>query len=158
MIKIYRTHDMPLKFNVDTLRGMKLDNTCFHRCLLNNFNMSNASFVGCDFCSAKMRKSDFNHSNFDESRLIMVEGNSNFDYCTFKKALVLHNNFCGSSFQYADFSDSVIKNDDFSKCDLRGAKITCDGLESCSWIDAIYDDSTLWQEDFKAYEYGAIKV
>lgn len=158
MIKIYRTHDIPLEFNVDSFREIKMDFMCLHRCLLNNLSMSKASLVGCDFRSAELMESDFNQSNFDESKLIMVKANSNFDYCTFKTALLLHSDFCYSSFRYTDFSDSVIRNVDFSKCDLRGTNIACEGLESCLWIDAIYDNSTLWKDDFKAYEYGAIKV
>lgn len=158
MIKIYRTHDVPLEFNVDTFREIKMDYMCLHRCLLNNFNMYKASLIGCDFRSAELIASDFNHSNFDESKLIMVKANSNFDYCTFKTALLLHSNFCCSSFCYADFSDALINNVNFSGCDLRGANMVCKRLESCSWKDTIYDDSTLWQEDFKAYEYGAIKI
>ncbi len=158
MIRIYRTHDVPLEFNVDNFREMKMDHICFHRCLLNNFDMSKVSLIGCDFRSAELIGSDFFQSCFDESKLIMVKANSNFDHCTFKTAWLLHSDFSCSSFRNADFSDSLINDTNFSGCDLRGANMTCKGLENCTWKGAIYDDSTLWGDKFKVDEYGAVKV
>lgn len=36
--------------------------------------------------------------------------------------------------------------------------MACSGLENNVWEGAIYDDSTLWNDGFKAYEFGAVKV
>jgi len=158
MIKIFRSYDLPLELEFDSLEHVLLENESFHRCFLNHIYMNNSILIGCDFRSAELLESQFMYSVFDESKLIMVVSNSDFSHATFKKALLLHSDFSHSSFKYADFSQAILNDTNFSNCDFRGAKINCKRLENCLWKNAFYDDSTVWPVDFNAEEYGAIKM
>ena len=95
---------------------------------------------------------------FDKSRLIMVDAKKSiFDNCSFKEALLLHSDFSASSFRCADLSNAIVNNAIFAQCDLRGANMSCVGLETCSFEGAIYDETTIWHESFNLMGCGAIK-
>ena len=88
----------------------------------------------------------------------MVKANrSFFDRCVFHATLLLHSDFGSSSFKFADFTKAIINDVNFTHCDLRGAILNCEGLETCLFNNAIYDDFTVWRKGFNAIEFGAIK-
>lgn len=158
MIKINRTHDVPLILDVNTLKNCKLAEMNFHRCLLNDMDFSETDLSDSDFRSAEMINSTFNNSTFQNARLIMIHGNNSFfDGCVFDSALLLHSDFGNSSFRYANFTNSVINDVCFARCDLRGANLDCEGLETCKFDGAIYDEFTIWKKEFDAAKFGAIK-
>lgn len=158
MVKIYRTHDNPLIFNVDTLKNKKLNAKNFHRCLLNNVDVSGSDLSFCDFRSAEMISSVFINAIFSNSKLIMVKANQSlFDGCKFYAAFILHSDFCKSSLRNADFTDAVINDVDFTDCDLRGAIFDCNGLDTCCFNNAIFDDFTIWRKDFDILKWGGNK-
>ena len=159
MIEINRIHDVPLKLEMNTLKHAYLEGINFHRCLLNNLDFSSSFLDNIDFRSAEMNNSKFLFAVFDKSRLIMVEAKrSIFDKCSFKKSFLLHSDFSDSSFRFADLSEGIVSNTVFIKCDLRGANMSCSGLETCVLEGAIYDETTIWCENFNAMECGAIKL
>lgn len=159
MIEINRVHDVPLKLDMTTLKQAHLEGADFHRCLLNNLDVDASVLCNIDFRSAEMNNSKFSSSVFDKSKLIMVEAkNSIFDKCSFKETLLFHSDFSGSSFKFADLSEGIVNDVVFSKCDFRGADMSCAGLETCVLDGAVYDESTIWNENFNAMEHGAVKA
>lgn len=158
MIEINRTHDIPLKLNLETFKQAHLENMNFHRCILNDLDFDSAFLINVDFRSAEMNNSQFSFSKLDKSKLIMIEAkNSVFDKCSFKEALILYSDFSGSTFKYADLSEGIINDVIFTNCDLRGTNMSCAGLETCVLKGAIYDETTIWPKHFDAIEHGAIK-
>ena len=88
----------------------------------------------------------------------MVEAqNSIFDKSNFNESLILHSDFSGASFKGADLSKAVVADTIFAKCDLRGANLSCAGLETCVLDGAVYDELTIWNENFNVAEYRVIK-
>lgn len=159
MIEIDRVHDVSLILDVETLNQVYLKDMNFHRCLLNDLDFVSAILINIDFRSAEMNNSKFSFTKFDKSKLIMVEAkNSIFDKCSFKESLLLHSDFSDSSFKFADLSEGIINDVIFVRCDLRGANMSCSGLETCVLNGAIYDQSTIWNENFNAMEHGAIML
>lgn len=51
----------------------------------------------------------------------------------------------------------VINDVNFAQCDLRGANLDCEGLETCQFDNAIYNEFTIWKKDFNVSKSGAIK-
>ena len=152
MLKIYRTHDNPMVLCVNTLKNVELNSTNFHRCLLNNVDASESDLSYCDFRSAEMISSVFVKANYSSAKLIMVKANKSlFDGCKFHITLLLHSDVSQSSFRNADFTDAVINNVDFTDCDLRGAILDCNGLETCCFNNVTFDKSTIWKRDFNIY-------
>lgn len=158
MIEIIRLHDVPLRFNLQSFINADLEDINFHRCILNNLDFANSKMVNIDFRSAKINNSMFVSAEINKSRLIMVEAkNTNFKKSCFKQSLLLHSDFSNSSFELSDLSEAIINNVRFCGCDLRGANLSCSGLETCVFEGAIFDDSTIWNDNFDAVNYGAIK-
>lgn len=112
MIEIHRVHDVSLKLDVKTLREVHLEDISFHRCLLNNLDFRSSCLIGIDFRSAQMSNCKF------YSSVLVKSQNSNYDKCSFNESLLLHSDFSGSSFKFAN-------------CDLIGADFSCIGLETC---------------------------
>lgn len=136
-----------------------MEGISFHRCLLNNLVLNSSRLVDIDFRSAEMRNSNFSSTVFDKSKLIMVDGkNSKYDKCSFIGSVLLHSDFSGSSFRFANLSESVVNDVRFVNCDLRGADFSCKGMETCVLDGAIYDETTIWNKDFIVSEHGAIKM
>lgn len=159
MVKIYRTHDMPLELNVNTLNKIELRGMNFHRCLLNNVDIKGTDLSNSDFRSAEMINSVFYKSIFINAKLIMVKAiKSVFDECVFDTALLMHSDFNHSSFQYANFSKGIMNDVNFAYCDLRGANLDCEGLETCNFNNAIYDEFTKWSKDFDVWQCSAINI
>ena len=46
----------------------------------------------------------------------------------------------------------------FKNCDLRGANLDCEGLETCDLEGALYDNMTVWHESYNVTEHGGIKM
>lgn len=158
MMKIYRTHDVPLILDEKLLKDCKLIGMDFHRCLLNNMNLSKMDLSDSDFRSAEMVNSQFNNSIFQNAKLIMVMGTKSiFDGCILGSAHLLHSDFSNSSFYRANFTNSIINDVCFVQCDLRGANLNCEGLETCKFNNAIYDEFTKCREEFNLAKLGAIK-
>ena len=158
MVEIYRTHDYPIELNVNTLKSLKLNDFNFHRCLLNNIDMTEADLSGSDFRSAEMMDSVFRNTIFCNTNLIMVEAKrSRFDGCVFHEARLLHSDFSNSSFKNADFAGAIVNNVNFAYCDLRGAVLNCDGLQTCCFEYAIYDEYTVWRKGYDVLQSGAAK-
>lgn len=141
MIEIDRTHDVSIKLDVDTLQGIQLTNTDFHRCVLRSLDFSDAQLNGVDFRLAEMDKTNFSGAKFIKSKLILVDAqDAIFENCLFDESLILHSHFVGASFKNADLSKSTIENVTFTKCDLRGTVFPPNGLETCIFNDVIHDD------------------
>ncbi len=159
MIKIQREHDEPIELNVESLKGIKLKGFCFHRCLLNELDFRESELSNADFRSAELNNTLCNDSLLKEAKLIMVNAKESFfENCNFESALILHSNFNNSKFNGSNFKNATIKNVDFTGCDLRGVCFDCEGLETCIFTNALYDDKTIWKGNFALDEFGAIKI
>ena len=159
MLKIQRLHDEPLWLEDEYLKAKEIKKLVLHRCLLNRLDFSNFRFYEIDFRSAEMYNSRFISALFYKSKLIMVKaGGSTFDKSNFKESLVLHSDFTGSSFKQVNFSEIILNNVNFSECDFRGANLQCEGLNTCRFVVAIYDDNTQWNVKFDVLNCGAMKV
>lgn len=159
MIEINRVHDVSLRLDVETLKQIHLESMNFHRCILNDLDFDSSFLINIDFRSAEMNNSKFLFSKLDNSKLIMVEAkNSVFDNCSFKETLMLHSDFSCSTFKYADLSEAIVNDVIFTNCDLRGANMSCTGLETCVLEGAIYDETTIWSKQFNTIEHGVIKI
>ena len=156
MVEILRTHDIPLELSEDTLNHLKLNGFNFHRCLLNHVDMTESDLSGTDFRSPEIMDSVFINTKFCSTKLIMADAKrSLFDGCIFHGARLLHSDFSNSSFINADFTGAIVNNVNFAYCDLRGACLNCEGLQTCCFDDAVYDDSTVWEKDFNVLRSGA---
>ncbi len=159
MIKINREHEEPLVLNVSTLKQIHLEGTSFHRCFLNELDFSGSVLTNIDFRSAEMNNAKFVSVLFTRSQLIMVESKSAcYDACSFKDTLLFYSDFSESSFKGADLSGGTIKEVIFRNCDLRGANLFCEGLETCNFEGAVYDDLTIWHEMYNVVQSGALKI
>ena len=47
----------------------------------------------------------------------------------------------------------IIKNVDFSNCNLEGANMNVDGLETCNFNGVTYDETTIWKVGFDYIEH-----
>lgn len=150
MIEIKREHEEPIILNVSTLKEIYLEGISFHRCFLNKLDFSGSVLTDVDFRSAEMNDAKFVSALFNRSRLIMAESRSAcYDVCCFKDSLLFYCDFTESSFRGVDLSGGIVKDVTFRNCDLRGADLSCEGLETCNFEGAIYDDSTIWHEMYQ---------
>ena len=147
MIKINREHEEPLVLNVSTLKQIHLEGTSFHRCFLNELDFSGSVLTNIDFRSAEMNNAKFVSVLFTRSQLIMVESKSAcYDACSFKDTLLFYSDFSESSFKGADLSGGTFKD------------LFCEGLETCNFEGAVYDDLTIWHEMYNVVQSGALKM
>lgn len=159
MIRIYREHEEPLVLNVPALQQIHIKGFSFHRCFLNGLDFSGAVLADIDFRSAEMNGAVFASAVFERARLIMVESKAAcYDACQFRNTVLFYCNMSGSSFRSADLSGGTVKEVVFCNCDLRGADLSCEGLESCKFEGALYDDTTVWHERYQAECSGALKL
>lgn len=151
-------HDEPIFIDTDSLVGVPLDNNNFHRCILTGLDMTRASLVNCDFRSAELAQSRFDHAQMDEAKLIMVDAKgSSFQYTSLKSALLLYSDFEGANFYGAILSNAILNNSKFISCNFCGATMDCIELEKGVFTNSIYDSKTLWKEGIIPEEYGFVK-
>lgn len=158
MVKIEREHENPFMLDVASLRQIHLDGISFHRCFLDYLDFGGSVLTDIDFRSAKLNHARFASALFGRCRLIMAESRAAcYEACVFKDTRLFYSDFSGSSFRGADLSGGIIKNVIFRNCDLRGADLSCEGLETCSFVGAIYDELTIWHNSFHVAQSGALK-
>ncbi|WP_455649062.1 pentapeptide repeat-containing protein [Enterocloster citroniae] len=153
---ILREGDEPMELPVDKLKENVFDDICFSRCILTNLDMSHSSYLNCDFRYAETKCTLFNYSNFEKSRLIGMESAmADYSKANLKSTLIISSDFSGGSLNGADLTGSTLSNVNFNFCDLRGAILECDELDTCTFDNAVYDDSTVWSLGFKPNLFGA---
>ena len=123
---ILREGDEPMELPVDKVKENVFDDICFSRCIFTNLDMSHSSYLNCDFRYAETKCTLFNYSNFEKSRLIGMES------------------------AMADYSKANLKSTLIISSDLE-----CEGLDTCTFNNAVYDDSTVWSLGFKPNLFGA---
>jgi uncharacterized protein YjbI with pentapeptide repeats len=156
---INRMHDEPIFINADSLVGVQLNNSDFHRCLLSRVDMTRAYLINCDFRSAELNESKFDFAEMDEAKLIMVDAKgSSFQQTSLRHALLLHSDFEGANFAGAILSNVILKNSKFIACNFCGAIMDYLELEDCDFTNSFYDSKTIWKDGFTPEEYGLKKV
>ena len=158
MIRIYKTFNEFCDLDYDSIRKAGIHDISFHRCILNKLDFTESILYDIDMRSAEMNESVFYNSIIVKSRLIMVNSlHANYTKCKFDESMIMHSDFSYSSFNMADLSKSILRNSKFDYCDFRGCNLSCESIEDCSFVNAIYDDNTTWPVDFLPSEHRLIK-
>ncbi len=105
-------------FSKAYLNGVNLEN-----CNLNNCIFTDSAFVDC-----KLKMNYINNSNFTNSQLCSMYGESvwytnHFKNTSFQNANLVDLKLDNSDFRNADFSNANIHSTVFSNCDVRGANL-----------------------------------
>ena len=151
-MKILFATDDVLEVPYDTLVGVNLDNLALHKALLEDMDLHGTSFAGSYLRGAILAKSNLTDCNFSNSSLItayLMHANlkgANLRDC---KAM-----FC--NFISADLNEADVQNADFSNCNFKGAVITCRNASQANFVDAVYDSSTVWPDNFDPVVAGCI--
>ncbi|WP_158820326.1 pentapeptide repeat-containing protein [Granulicella sp. S156] len=149
-----------LEVNVDatTLEGFHFDGMNLHRVDLRNAFLNGASFVATDLRNAYLMDADAIGCDFSNASLVMADlQRAKLRKSTFH-CLLYYANFDHADLSGADFSGAAVKDTHFEDCDLRGAIMLAENLDSAHFAGAKFDKHTVWPEGFSPLEHGAILI
>ena len=105
-------------------------------CSFSNSNLENDIFVDCDLSKSEFIRSNIIFSDFTRANLTNV----NVKFSNIRKTIFKDAVFCGSTFQYGQFTelvfdgkitDCAFENNDFSKVEFNGAEIRNTFFKNC---------------------------
>ncbi|TKC09078.1 pentapeptide repeat-containing protein [Pedobacter frigoris] len=152
-MKILFATDEVLEVPYDTLVGVNLNNLGLHRAILEDMDLHDASFIGCDLRGAYLANSNLIRCDLSRTSLMTAF----FMHANMKGAR-LHNcramfcNFAGADLDKADVLDA-----DFSDANLCGTIMTCININYAKFTNATYDDLTVWPSNFDPVAAGCVK-
>lgn len=157
IIYIYSTVLETIEIEGDSLANRNFDNESFHRYILTNLNMSGSSFKNCSFANAEIKCCCFQEANLEGAKLIMADAyRANWKGAVLRNTLIRFSDFSASWLCGADLTDAKLRETDFRHVDLRGTNLDCEGLETCRFECAIYNEKTKWRSGFVPEQYGAV--
>ena len=153
---INRVHDIPLVVNMETLKNIELSFFDFHRCFLNDMDISSSNLYNCDFRSAQIIRTIINDSVLKGSKLIMLKSeDSEFVNTQFFNSYIFYSDFKKVNFEKADFTGAIMNNNNFFDCNFCNAVMDCKGIETCNLKGSVYNEYTLWHEGIEPEQLGA---
>jgi uncharacterized protein YjbI with pentapeptide repeats len=158
-MKITFVTDQEIEIPGDSLEGINLDGRDLHRVILDELNLTNASFVSAHLRGAFLYKGIFAHCDFSSSNLIVCHcKEANMQYANFQNSVAYSCDFSKADLRFANFQGSTINGAKFKEAMLQGAIMECLGVEEAIWDGALYDEKTVWPDGFDPEAHGCKSV
>ena len=114
---------------------------------LRYLDLNNVKFNNCSLKRADLKASHFENSEFKNTNLTRAYARE----CKFNNC-----NFHNAKMKQINLSETRLKNCDFRNADLRGGILTFTTMENCNFNGALYDQLTIFPENFKPDANGMI--
>jgi len=147
-----------IKFKEAALEKGEYENCVFKQCDFSNTNLSEFKFSNCEFISsnlslAVLTKTAFRDVTFNECKILGLH----FENCnefglsfTFESCQLNHSSFYKTKIKKTIFKNSLLKEVDFTECDL-----TASIFENCDLNNATFDNTIIEKVDFRtAFNYS----
>jgi uncharacterized protein YjbI with pentapeptide repeats len=158
-MKIVFATDKSLEIPYNSLVAVNLNGLNLHRALLENKDIHDSSFLNTDLRGAFLANSNFSNCDFSEASLITAYLiNSIIKNANLQRCKAFGCNFSGADLRNASLNDAEVNGADFSYCRLQGSTMTCKGINMALLQDVVYDDSTIWPQNFDPDKAGCLKV
>ena len=138
------------EFDLDSLDMVNFDESQFHTAIFSGLSLYKTSFIKANLRSAELSRCYLDRAVFVEALLM----NANLTYSVLTGADFSYSKLSGACFFKADVRNANFIHADlfgakFNDADLRGTDFS-DALriDSASFDNALYDDKTIWPENF----------
>jgi uncharacterized protein YjbI with pentapeptide repeats len=101
--------------------------------------LSGADLFAADLAAADLRGADLGQAHLGSADLSGAD--------------LSRTNLLGADLSWADLKGASLRGADLKRADLRGAR-----LQGADLTDAVYDEYTLWPEDFDLEQSGAVRA
>ena len=158
IITIRSLANEPIHIYSKTLVKANLSGFNLHRALLANTDLSQAKLVKAHLRNAELKKSVISNASFHEANLVLADcRGAILINCDFSDSICNHCDFSNADLSDANFSNAKVNMAVFNGAKLIGANMKCDDLNEAIFNNAIYDETTIWPENFNPKVKGAIR-
>lgn len=160
--RLIEVEDTIIKMAGLDLRGIQLN-----RANLNNSNFSHANLMDAslervqlqntqcfktNFSGANLAHADFRNAALSRAMFIKINGSG----VNFSAANLIKAEFVKANLRQAIFLNAKLNGADFRNADLRGTRFDKTDPTGAKWNNALYDEFTIWPENFDPKAAGAI--